>query len=152
MPMLILVVVAVENMAEMDITMILLVPILLEQADAVVVPLKLQVAKHGVQALRLLLVKAEMLPATLVVAVEAAGMEVAEPTTMILILMDVGVEVALDMSIHLQQLKTILTDAYSILLIISQMLKPFQEINHLNHQQEKMKLDTQTMDFVESQI
>lgn len=35
-----------------------------------------------------------MLPATLVVVVEAAGTEVAEPTTMILILMDVGVEEA----------------------------------------------------------
>ena len=33
-----------------------------------------------------------MLPATLVVAAEAAGMEAAEPMTMILTLMDVGVE------------------------------------------------------------
>lgn len=93
-----------------------------------------------------------MLPATLVVAVEAAGMAVVEPMTVILTLMDVGVEEDLDMSIHLQQLKIILTDAYSILLIISQMLRPFQEINHLNHQQGKMKLDTQVMAFVESQI
>lgn len=152
MPMLILVVAAVENMVEMDITMILLVPILLEQADAVVVPLKLQVAKHGVQALRLLLVKAEMLPATLVVAVEAAGTEVAEPTTMILILMDVGVEEAQDMYIHLQQLKIILTDAYSILLIISQMLRLSQETLLLLLLQDQQKLVTQAMAFVESQI
>jgi len=84
----------------------------------VVVPHKLQVAKHGARALRLLLVKAEMLQATLVVVAEAAGMAVVEPMTVILTLMDVGVEVDLDMSIHLQQLKTILTDAYSIPLII----------------------------------
>lgn len=112
MPMLILVVVAVENMVEMDITMILLVPILLEQADAVVVPLKLQVAKHGVQALRLLLVKAEMLPATLVVAEVEAGTVAAEPMTVILTLMDVGVEEAQDMFIPLLQLKITLTDVY----------------------------------------
>ena len=42
----------------------------------VVVPHKLQVAKHGARALRLLLVKAEMLQATLVVVAEAAGMAV----------------------------------------------------------------------------
>ena len=77
-----------------------------------VVPHKLQVAKHGARALRLLLVKAEMLQATLVVAVEAAGTEVAEPTIMILILMDVGVEVAQDMYIPLLQLKITLTDVY----------------------------------------
>lgn len=59
-----------------------------------------------------------MLQATLVVVAEADGMAVVEPTIMILILMDVGVEVDLDMSILLQQLKTILTDAYSIPLII----------------------------------
>ena len=78
----------------------------------VVVPHKLQVARHGARALRLLLVKAEMLPATLVVVVEAAGTEVAEPTTMILILMDVGVEEAQDMFIPLLQLKITLTDVY----------------------------------------
>ena len=43
MPMLILVVVAVENMVEMDITMILPVLILLVKIDAAVVPHKLQV-------------------------------------------------------------------------------------------------------------
>lgn len=53
-----------------------------------------------------------MLPATLVVVVEAAGTEVAEPTTMILILMDVGVEEAQDMYIPLLQLKITLTDVY----------------------------------------
>lgn len=53
-----------------------------------------------------------MLPATLVVAAEAAGMEAAEPMTMILTLMDVGVEEAQDMFIPLLQLKITLTDVY----------------------------------------
>ena len=78
----------------------------------VVVPHKLQVAKHGARALRLLLVKAEMLQATLVVVAEAAGMAVVEPMTMILTLMDVGVEEAQDMFIPLLQLKITLTDVY----------------------------------------
>ena len=99
-------------MVEMAIIITLPVLILLEQADAVVVPLKLQVAKHGVQALRLLLVKAEMLPATLVVAAAEAGTVAAEPMTVILTLMDVGVEEAQDMFIPLLQLKITLTDVY----------------------------------------
>lgn len=80
----------------------------------VVVPHKLQVAKHGARALRLLLVKAEMLQATLtlVVVAEAAGMAVVEPMTVILTLMDVGVEEAQDMFIPLLQLKITLTDVY----------------------------------------
>jgi len=78
----------------------------------VVVPHKLQVAKHGARALRLLLVKAEMLPATLVVAEEAAGTVAAEPMTVILTLMDVGVEEAQDMFIPLLQLKITLTNVY----------------------------------------
>ena len=78
----------------------------------VVVPHKLQVAKHGARALRLLLVKAEMLPATLVVVEAVAGTEVAEPMTVILTLMDVGVEEAQDMFIPLLQLKITLTDVY----------------------------------------
>ena len=78
----------------------------------VVVPHKLQVAKHGTRALRLLLVKAEMLQATLVVVAEAAGMAVVEPMTVILTLMDVGVEEAQDMFIPLLQLKITLTDVY----------------------------------------
>ena len=77
-----------------------------------VVPHKLQVAKHGARALRLLLVKAEMLPATLVVVEAVAGTEVAEPMTVILTLMDVGVEEAQDMFIPLLQLKITLTDVY----------------------------------------
>lgn len=76
------------------------------------VPHKLQVAKHGARALRLLLVKAEMLQATLVVVAEAAGMAVVEPMTVILTLMDVGVEEAQDMFIPLLQLKITLTDVY----------------------------------------
>ena len=112
MPMLILVVVAVENMVEMDITMIPLVLILSVKIDVVVVPHKLHVAKHGARALRLLLVKAEMLQATLVVVAEAAGMAVVEPMTVILTLMDVGVEEAQDMFIPLLQLKITLTDVY----------------------------------------
>ena len=60
-----------------------------------------------------------MLPATLVVAEEAAGTVAAEPMTVILTLMDVGVEEAQDMFIPLLQLK--------ILLIISQMLRLSQE-------------------------
>ena len=78
----------------------------------VVVPHKRQVAKHGARALRLLLVKAEMLQATLVVVAEAAGMAVVEPMTVILTLMDVGVEEAQDMFIPLLQLKITLTDVY----------------------------------------
>lgn len=78
----------------------------------VVVPHKLQVAKHGARALRLLLVKEEMLQATLVVVAEAAGMAVVEPMTVILTLMDVGVEEAQDMFIPLLQLKITLTDVY----------------------------------------
>mgnify|MGYP001523237221 FL=1 len=78
----------------------------------VVVPHKLQVAKHGARALRLLLVKAEMLQATLVVVAEVDGMAVVEPMTVILTLMDVGVEEAQDMFIPLLQLKITLTDVY----------------------------------------
>ena len=78
----------------------------------VVVPHKLQVAKHGARALRLLLVKAEMLPATLVVVEAVAGTVAAEPMTVILTLMDVGVEEAQDMFIPLLQLKITLTDVY----------------------------------------
>ena len=77
-----------------------------------VVPHKLQVAKHGARALRLLLVKAEMLQATLVVVAEVDGMAVVEPMTVILTLMDVGVEEAQDMFIPLLQLKITLTDVY----------------------------------------
>ena len=75
-------------------------------------PHKLQVAKHGARALRLLLVKAEMLQATLVVVAEVDGMAVVEPMTVILTLMDVGVEEAQDMFIPLLQLKITLTDVY----------------------------------------
>lgn len=46
----------------------------------------------------------EMLQATLVVVAEAAGMAVVEPMTVILTLMDVGVEEAQDMFIPLLQL------------------------------------------------
>ena len=46
-----------------------------------------------------------MLPATLEVAEEAAGTVAAEPMTVILTLMDVGVEEAQDMFIPLLQLK-----------------------------------------------
>ena len=53
-----------------------------------------------------------MLPATLVVVEAVAGTVAAEPTIMILILMDVGVEVAQDMFIPLLQLKITLTDVY----------------------------------------
>lgn len=53
-----------------------------------------------------------MLPATLVVAAEAAGTVAAEPMTVILTLMDVGVEEAQDMFIPLLQLKITLTDVY----------------------------------------
>ena len=53
-----------------------------------------------------------MLPATLVVADEAAGTVAAEPMTVILTLMDVGVEEAQDMFIPLLQLKITLTDVY----------------------------------------
>ena len=77
-----------------------------------VVPHKLQVAKHGARALRLLLVKAEMLQVTLVAEEAAAGTVAAEPMTVILTLMDVGVEEAQDMFIPLLQLKITLTDVY----------------------------------------
>ena len=53
-----------------------------------------------------------MLQATLVVVAEAAGMAVVEPKTVILTLMDVGVEEAQDMFIPLLQLKITLTDVY----------------------------------------
>ena len=93
-----------------------------------------------------------MLQVTLVAEEAAAGMAVVEPMTVILTLMDVGVEEDLDMSIHLQQLKIILTDAYSILLIISQMLRLSQETLLLLLLQDQQKLVTQAMAFVESQI
>ena len=70
----------------------------------VVVPHKLQVAKHGARALRLLLVKAEMLPATLVVVEAVAGTEV--DYIVILLVVDQV------MSILLPLLQIILLDVY----------------------------------------
>lgn len=93
-----------------------------------------------------------MLQVTLVAEEEAAGMEAVEPMTVILTLMDVGVEEDLDMFIPLLQLKTILTDAYSILLIISQILRLSQETLLLLLLQDQQKLVTQAMDSAELQI
>ena len=53
-----------------------------------------------------------MLQVTLVAEEAAAGMAVVEPMTVILTLMDVGVEEAQDMFIPLLQLKITLTDVY----------------------------------------
>ena len=53
-----------------------------------------------------------MLPATLVVVEAVAGTVAAEPMTVILTLMDDGVEEAQDMFIPLLQLKITLTDVY----------------------------------------
>lgn len=93
-----------------------------------------------------------MLQVTLVAEEAAAGMAAVEPMTVILTLMDVGVEEDLDMFIPLLQLKIILTDAYSILPIISQTLRLSQETLLLLLLQDQQKLVTQAMDSAELQI